>query len=130
MKEQIAADLRARIEAGEWGPRRRLPTVVHLSQHYGVAKDTVQLALGLLRELGIVYTVRNRGTFVRSGSDLVAIVVVEPGMRVIYRPASETERRDMELPDGAAVAVVERLGRSLSEVEVIPADKVEIRGPE
>ena len=123
--EQIAAYIRQRIESGEWGPRRRLPTVVHLSQEYGVAKDTVMQALELLRDLGIIYTVKNRGSYVKVGSDLVTVVAVEPGMRVIFRLATDIERLEMELAEGASVAVVERPG---GHVEVIPADKVEIRG--
>lgn len=124
--EQIAALIRARIEAGEWQPRRRLPSVTHLEQEYGVARQTVMQALGLLRDRGLIYTVKNRGSFVRAGADTVTLVVAEPGTRIIIRRASESERRELDLLDDGWVAVIERGG----DVEVLPADQVEIRGPE
>jgi DNA-binding GntR family transcriptional regulator len=124
--EQIAALIRARIEDGEWQPRRRLPSVTHLEQEYGVARQTVMQALGLLRDRGLIYTVKNRGSFVRAGADTVTLVVVEPGTRIIIRRASESERRELDLLDDGWVAVVERGG----DVEVLPADQVEIRGPD
>lgn len=124
MKEQIAAALRARIEAGEWAPRRRLPSVVHLSQEFGVARDTVLRSLETLRELGLIYTVKNRGSFVRAGADFVSQITADSQTRIINRRASDTERRELDLADDGWVTVVERGG----EVDVLPADKVEIRG--
>jgi DNA-binding transcriptional regulator YhcF (GntR family) len=125
VKEQVAADLRRRIADGEWGPRRRLPTVVHLTQQYGVAKDTVALALGMLRDLGVIYTVPNRGSFVRLGADNVTVVTLGPGDRGFIRQPSENERTDLDLGEDVMVLVVERAG---GEVEVLPADKVELSG--
>jgi DNA-binding GntR family transcriptional regulator len=126
VKEQIAADIRQRIEAGEWAPRRRLPSVTHLEQQYGVARNTILEALGLLRDLGLIYTVKNRGSFVKAGADFVAQVVVDAGTRIINRPAHEVEIAELELPEHGWVTVVERGG----EIEILPADKVEIRGLE
>jgi DNA-binding GntR family transcriptional regulator len=127
VKEQIAAHIRQRIEAGEWAPRRRLPSVTHLEQQYGVARNTILEALGLLRDLGLIYTVKNRGSFVRAGADFVTQVVVDAGTRIINRPASDVEVAELELPEHGWVTVVERAD---GPVEVLPADKVEIRGPE
>lgn len=126
MKEQIAAHIRQRIEAGEWAPRRRLPSVTHLEQQYGVARNTILEALGLLRDLGLIYTVKNRGSFVKAGADFITQVVADAGTRIVNRPAHETEIAELELLEHGWVTVVERG----DEVEVLPADKVEIRGPE
>lgn len=126
MYEQIAVLLRARIEAGEWRPRQRLPSVTHLEQQYGVARQTILQALGLLRDRGLIYTVKNRGSFVKAGADFITVVTVEPGMRIVTRRPSDSERRELDLADDGWVMVVEHG----SEVEVLPADKVEIRGPE
>lgn len=125
--EQIAADIRRRIAEGEWGPRRRLPSVTHLEQQYGVARNTVLQALAHMRDLGVIYTVKNRGSFVRAGADTVTVVAAEPGMRVFARRPNETEREDLQLAEDGWVLIVERTG---GDVEVFPADKVEIRGPE
>lgn len=126
VKQQIVDALRARIEAGEWAPRRRLPSVVHLSQEFGVARDTILRSLEVLRDLGFIYTVKNRGSFVRAGADFITPIMVTAGTRIVVRRASEAERRELDLQDDGWVAVVERGG----EVQQFPADKVEIRGPE
>ena len=125
VKQQIVEALRARIEAGDWAPRCRLPSVVHLSQQFGVARDTILRALEVLRDLGIIYTVRNRGSFVKAGADFVTAVVADAQTRIINRPAHDHEIAELELPEHGWVTVVERAG---DEVEVLPADKVEIRG--
>lgn len=126
MKEQIAADIRRRINAGEWAARKRLPSVTHLEQQYGVARNTVLEALTLLRDLAIIYTVKNRGSYVRAGADFITAVVTDSQTRIINRPAHDIEIAELELPEHGWVTVIERGG----EVEVLPADKVEIRGPE
>lgn len=124
---QVAALLRARIDSGEWQPRRRLPSVVALEHEYGVARNTVQKAIKHLRELGYVYTVPNWGTVVRAGSDNITVIVMEPGSRGIYRTATGKEQEQLNLEEDAAVFVLERAS---GEVEVLPADQVEIRGTE
>lgn len=123
---QVAAQLRERIESGEWPARRRLPPVVALEHEYGVARNTVLKAIRHLREIGYVYTVPNWGTVVKAGADTITVVVMESGSRGVVREASEQERERLDLDEGAYVLVVERGGG----VEVLPADKVEIRGPE
>ena len=61
--EQLAAILRARIKAGEWrsGP---LPSVKVLQETYDVGRDTALRAVDILREEGLVFTVKRRGTYV------------------------------------------------------------------
>lgn len=124
--EQIAAEIRARIEAGEWQPRRRLPSVTHLEQQYGVARQTVLQALARLRDRGLVYTVKNRGTFVKLGADLVTVLTPESGTRIIFRRASNAELLELDIQEGVSVVVVELPGGG---VEVYPEDAVEIRIP-
>lgn len=121
--QQIAAVIRARIEAGEY--RRRLPTVTAFEQEFGVARNTVLQAMAHLRDLNIIYTVRNRGSFVRVTT--TAEVSPEPGMRIFARMPSETEIEDFNLGEQVPVLVIERTG---GKVEVLPADSSEIRIPE
>ena len=61
---QLASIVREQIKSGELGPRRAAPSELYLSQRYGIARDTVRKAMGLLREQGYVYVVRGLGTFV------------------------------------------------------------------
>lgn len=67
MYQQLADILRARIQAGEWshGP---LPGVVQLQQQYDVGRDVVLRAVAMLRDEGLVFTVKRRGTYVTPDS--------------------------------------------------------------
>ncbi|WOX10884.1 GntR family transcriptional regulator [Streptomyces sp. N50] len=62
---QIADDLRARIDAGEFGPGRRLPGEPALVREYGVAKMTANGALKLLVTEGVAVSRPGSGTYVR-----------------------------------------------------------------
>ena len=61
--QQLAAILRARIAKGEWrnGP---LQSVKQLQQEHDPGRDTVQQAVEILRNEGLVFTVPRRGTYV------------------------------------------------------------------
>jgi DNA-binding GntR family transcriptional regulator len=60
--QQVAAQLREQIASGALGPR--LPSAMDLAEQMGVAPNTVQRAVKVLREEGLVYSVPGRGTFV------------------------------------------------------------------
>jgi GntR family transcriptional regulator len=61
---QIAEDLRARIRGGDLGPGDKLPSGRQLADDYGVAAMTVQHALRMLRDDGLITTWQGRGVFV------------------------------------------------------------------
>jgi DNA-binding GntR family transcriptional regulator len=62
---QIAAWLRARIEAGEFRPGLDpLPSEKDLVDTFGVARDTARRAIAVLLEEGLVVTVPQRGSYV------------------------------------------------------------------
>ncbi len=61
---QLAGILAARIERGDWGPGRPLPSVKMLRQQYGLARNTVQKSIESLVERGLVVVVPQRGTYV------------------------------------------------------------------
>ena len=56
--------MRARIESGELRPDRPVPSESQLQQELGVARGTARKGIALLREQGLVVTVRGRGSFV------------------------------------------------------------------
>ncbi len=60
---QLAAILRAMIESGEIGPDRPLPAVKSLVQRYGVAQGTAEKAVRVLKEEGLVRTIRGKGIY-------------------------------------------------------------------
>jgi DNA-binding GntR family transcriptional regulator len=67
---QIAEALRAQIAAGEFPVGAQLPSIGELREEYDAAKGTVDEALAVLRELGLVETRHGAGSFV---------IAVQPG---------------------------------------------------
>ncbi|MCX5524248.1 GntR family transcriptional regulator [Streptomyces bobili] len=63
--QRIAAELRAAIEAGEYGPGERLPGENDLMTTHEVARMTARQALGVLQSEGIVEARKGAGVFVR-----------------------------------------------------------------
>lgn len=63
--QQIADDLRARIESGQLPPGQLIPSESDLTQRYGASRPTARQALAHLRTAGLVITERGRGTRVR-----------------------------------------------------------------
>jgi GntR family transcriptional regulator len=63
---QLADILRRMITSGELQPRSLLPSESYLQQEHGVSRGTVRMAMGILREEGLVLTIAGRGTFVRA----------------------------------------------------------------
>ncbi|HEY9476517.1 MAG TPA: winged helix-turn-helix domain-containing protein [Mycobacteriales bacterium] len=64
--EEIADDLAARIESGEYPPGSLLPSVSKLAELYSVSRATVDKTLIVLRLRGLTEGVPGRGTFVRA----------------------------------------------------------------
>jgi DNA-binding GntR family transcriptional regulator len=62
---QTAEALRRDISAGRLRPGDKLPSSRELQQRYQIASATVQNALRVLRDEGLVYSVQGKGTFVR-----------------------------------------------------------------
>ena len=63
---QPANLLRAGLQDGTYPPDRALASICTLQQAHGVADGTVQKALRILRDEGLVHTVQGRGVFVTS----------------------------------------------------------------
>ena len=61
---QLAGILRERIRSGDLAPRRPVPSKRSLQQQYGVAGGTIDKAIAILRDEGLVRTVIGRGIYV------------------------------------------------------------------
>jgi GntR family transcriptional regulator len=61
--QQLAAQLRADIDAGRIAADDPLPSITRLVQETGLAVGTIRKAIGVLVEEGRAYTVPGRGTF-------------------------------------------------------------------
>lgn len=61
---QLAAILRGQIASGDLQPGQMVPSIVSLSQEYGLAKTTVRKTLEVLKTEGLIVTRPSWGTFV------------------------------------------------------------------
>ncbi|MFF3326247.1 GntR family transcriptional regulator [Streptomyces sp. NPDC002889] len=61
---QVVEVLRERIADGTYPPRSRVPSVVQLTEEFGIAAATAQKALRALRAEGLTYTEPGLGSFV------------------------------------------------------------------
>lgn len=119
---QLAADLRARIAAGEWTPGHLLPATARIGHEYRVGKATVQAAIGALRSEGLITVERGIGIRVSEPVERRRVSVPR-GSSVISRPATSEERAELGLAVGDHVLVVTLGGRV---VGTHPASQVEL----
>lgn len=61
---QVHAVIVERIRGGEYEPGRRVPSVVALTEEFGIANITAQKVMRALREGGYVTTEPGMGSFV------------------------------------------------------------------
>ncbi len=76
ISERIARLLSERIQKGEFAEGERLPSRHQLMRRYKVSRSTVDRALAILGEQGIVTSAKGAGTFVNTLS--------QPGKRQVY----------------------------------------------
>ena len=60
---RVTADLRQRVESGEWDTDDALPSVADLASYYQVSRTSVSRALKTLESDGLVRIVPRWGTF-------------------------------------------------------------------
>jgi GntR family transcriptional regulator len=61
---EVADHIAARIKAREFEPGTRLPPERDLAVEYGVAYNTLRRSMDVLRERGLVITLRGHGNYV------------------------------------------------------------------
>jgi len=66
---QVAHAIRAAILTKVFAPGERLPSGADLAKRYGVARMTVQNAIGLLRDEGLVVSRQGSGVFVKERTE-------------------------------------------------------------
>src|SRR5690606_29483525 len=66
--KEIAAQIEARIRAGEWDPGSKLPRLDDFAAEYGANRDTIGRAISYLEERGLVWAIQGSGIVVRYGT--------------------------------------------------------------
>ena len=111
-RDRIAADLRRRIETGEYRPGDRLPTYEELAAHYGTGHATIQAALRILRAEGLISVRKRAGITVRA----------RPSVHLMQRGATvQRDRYGYLFPGWAPGESWQLHGRPRVSVEEIPA---------
>jgi DNA-binding GntR family transcriptional regulator len=64
MYRQLAEILTRRIETGYYPPRRRIASKKEAMQEFGISDKTYDRAAELLRDAGLIESVRGKGSFV------------------------------------------------------------------
>ncbi len=114
---RIAETLRERLLDYRQRDGARLPSEPTLAREFGVSRETVREALGVLRSEGLVYARPGRGTFVSPWPQQVGIRITQPinepylhgrpsAPRVlegVYVPASSEVSRALAIPAGRSV---------------------------
>lgn len=114
--QQLAAQLRDQIHSGDLAPGDQMPTEGELENSFKTSRNTVRLALNVLRAEGLLTSLQGRGTFVR----------VNPPTKYY---ASLTGSRSKRLGANRGqdtftqqVAAQGKTARQVSSVEVVSAD--------
>ncbi|GII84616.1 hypothetical protein Ssi03_26060 [Sphaerisporangium siamense] len=63
---QVANALRERITSGKIPVGRRIPSLVELEGEFDVARDTLRKAVQVLKDEGLVETVKGMGVYVKA----------------------------------------------------------------
>ncbi len=100
--DDLVAELRRRISAGDWSESGRLPTERVLAEQFGVARNTVRRAFERLERDGVVTRHVGRGTYLREPTRTPLVQIVE---RIEgASPADMMELRLLIEPAAAAFA--------------------------
>lgn len=67
---QLAAIIRERIRAGVYPPQTKLSEVA-FEQEFGVSRPTVRQAMAILREEGLIVTLKGKGSIVTGRGDVL-----------------------------------------------------------
>jgi GntR family phosphonate transport system transcriptional regulator len=117
--EQIAAELRADIACGRFGPGSQLPNETLLAERFGVHRHTLRQAVRRLVQEGHLRVVQGRGTYVR---DLVLDYALKRRTRMTENLADAGERARRELLSHERLPAGEWAGA----LRLHPRDAVEV----
>ena len=108
----LAAQIRTRIEAGEWEPGAKLPRLDDFAEQYGANRDTIGRAISVLESEGFVWAVQGRG------------IIVRHGMMRLRRPRGNLVKRNLAT-DGPGYSFPSASSREVWKHHVPPTVSVE-----
>ena len=111
---EVAADLRARIDASEFAPGEKLPSTRMLAEHYELSPPAIARVVAQLKAEGVVTARQGAGVFVRELR------------RMSYRPQEEFRRQPLSREMDQFITQLDEEGRVATqtiEAEVIDPDQ-------
>jgi DNA-binding transcriptional regulator YhcF (GntR family) len=121
---RIAAELRARIEAGELGPGDRVPSTREITRRWGVAMATATKVLTALRQEGLVRATPGAGTVVaeRAPASPTTSRAASAGARTTRRRPLPEPTLELERIVAAGVGIADAEGLASLSMRRIAAD--------
>jgi DNA-binding GntR family transcriptional regulator len=86
---QVVAEIKQRIERGDYPPGSLLPSEHQLVEGFGVSRPTIVKSLAALRQDGWIETQQGRGSFVRGRPALADAERTRPAFDVLELPETE-----------------------------------------
>jgi GntR family transcriptional regulator len=86
---QVVAEIRRRIESGEYAPGSLLPSEHQLVESFGVSRPTIVKALASLRQEGWIETQQGKGSFVRGRPALAGAERTRPAQGILELPETQ-----------------------------------------
>lgn len=86
---QVVAEIKRRIESGEYAPGSLLPSEHQLVDSFGVSRPTIVKSLSALRQDGWIETQQGKGSFVRGRPALAGAERTRPAQSVLELPETQ-----------------------------------------
>jgi DNA-binding GntR family transcriptional regulator len=86
---QVVAEIKQRIDRGDYAPGTLLPSEHQLVEEFGVSRPTIVKSLTALRQEGWIETQQGRGSFVRGRPALADAEQSRPAYDVLELPETE-----------------------------------------
>ncbi|SEG67627.1 regulatory protein, gntR family [Nonomuraea solani] len=109
---QIADDLRAQIRGGSLAPGTPLPSTAQLAERYDASLSVVKMAVGILRNEGLVIGQQGKGVFVRDSAEGSPAGDVAGEVAELRSAVQELSIRLARVEEQLATSTKPRSGRS------------------
>jgi DNA-binding GntR family transcriptional regulator len=86
---QVVAEIKRRIESGEYAPGSLLPSEHQLVDSFGVSRPTIVKSLSALRQDGWIETQQGKGSFVRGRPALAGAERTRPAQGILELPETK-----------------------------------------
>ena len=106
---QVVAEIKSRIERGEYPPGSLLPSEHQLVTDFGVSRPTIVKALSALRQDGWIDTQQGKGSFVRGRPALAGAERTRPAESLLELPEAQLSGELVQAGVKLAPAYVTRL---------------------